>query len=187
MSRKVFIIILALFCFTAPIFVFADEAAEIQKIKGVLTSEEEAEWAGDVEKIKSFFAPDFVMFGPSSNVLYDSDNNEIIDPVNYEISGSGADDVREYAERYREYPDYLKKNPEFRHSIVVEKVSVKGNLAIAVEKRVRSWPIEANREIVRHNMRNIWTLKKINGTWKLTSCLIHFSAGQLVLKMRPPK
>jgi ketosteroid isomerase-like protein len=189
MYRYFSIILVALFCIVlgASLPVWADEAADVQMIKGLLTGEEEAEWAGNVEKVMSYFSSDAYMCMPNEDAAYSSGNNVIIDPVKFEIAGSGPDDVRKYAENWRTNPDYLKKNPGFKHRNIVEQVNIRGDMAIAVDKRIREWTDDKTNEYVRHTMRNLWTMKKIKGEWKLTGCFAHFSRSLQAFKMRPPR
>ena len=191
MSRTCNIIIFSLFFISVSVSILADDDAEVKKIKEVLNGEEEAEWAGNVEKIKSYFSSDAFMCIISREKVFDRDYGEISDPVHYEIAGYGAQDIDSYAENFRTKPQYLKKNPGFQHYNVVEHVHVKGAMAIAVEKRVRSWTVQGadkdDKEHVRHIIRNMWTLKKISGTWKITGCFAGFAGGIRSWNMRPPQ
>ena len=186
MSRKLITLFIAIFCFTMSANVLADEAAEIQKVKDVINEEEEAYWAGDVEKLKSLYAPDIVLVRPNIQVGYDSDYNEVIDPVHYEIMGYGSDWIESYVEGCRTRPDYLKKNPDFLHMVIIESVKVKDDVAVAAVKLVRWWTHETPRQGTRHIMRNVWILKKVKGEWKLSYCIAHIAGGWRTFNLRPP-
>lgn len=187
MSRKLFTLFIALVCFTTSANILADEAAEIEKIKDVLNSEEEALWAGDVGKLKSLYVPDIVMITTNAQVRYDSDDNELIDPLHYDFWGSGSDWFESYAELSRSKPDYLKKYPDFGHMIVIESVKVTDDAAIAVVKYIRWWTRENPRQATRQSHRNVWILKKVEDDWKLSCCISYFASGWRTFNRRPPQ
>jgi len=187
MIRSCSLILLALFSFGFPLSATADEAADVQAIKAVLTGEEDAEWAGNVEKVISYFSQDCIWCGPSLETIYSSGNNEFIDPVTYEIAYSTFDEARKSVENYRTNPEYLKKYPSFKHRNIVEQVRVKGDVGIAVEKRIREWTDDKTNDNVRQTMRNLWTFRKIKGEWKIINVFAWFEVSQQAFKMRPPK
>ena len=60
MSRKLFILVIALFCFIVSVSVWADEAEDVQQIRELLYKEQEGTFKGERDKIMSCYALGFV-------------------------------------------------------------------------------------------------------------------------------
>ena len=189
MSRKFFIIILALFYLAVSAIVLADEAEDIQKIKELLHRYEDGVWNGEPEKIISCFDPSFVVYGALddsvSMFMLRGDHHNIIDPEDWDVLAAGPDIIREHAEAFKGRPDWVAKHPDYKHGMEVRHVNVMDDHAIAVWRIWRSWTDETARETVRTESRTVWMLTRIRGEWKTTSWIFGVSRGQRVSKQGP--
>jgi len=177
-----FLIVFSLFCLTVSSFSLADDAEDIEQVKKVIYRYEEGVFSGDVDKIVSCFASDFVQYSPISDslclFLLRGDMHNIIDPENWYVAAVGLETIRQQSSQFENYPEYLTK---------VSHVSVMDGRAIAVSRHQRRWNDQTARETVISEFRSVWMLAKTGSEWKVTSILAHVTGGQLVSKMRPPQ
>ncbi len=197
MSRKLFILIIALFCFALSASGWADEAEDVKQIKELLNKEGWAVWHGEVDKVLSCYAPGFVGYSasPDSAALSKSRYDGFTtynDPEEWAVSISTPDELRKYASQNlsktpRSLEDFIAKHPDWKGGQQIRHVHVKGDHALAIARYWSKTPDLENRETIYGERRTVWLLSRIKGEWKITSWIGGISSGQRVTKWGPPE
>jgi len=175
--RYVFIVMLVIaVAGTAAAQVSRDE----QAIREVLNRELKGALTGDVEQIKSAYAPDYVGYmaltdSISVSQLITDGNTFVTHPEDWTIFVSSPKELQAYAENFRTAPkrhaEYMKKYPGSTHSNEIRSVTIKGNHALAVSRHWTTIPNPARQQKIRWEMRTVWMIDKINGEWKISRAI----------------
>lgn len=191
MSRKLFILIIALFFIALSASVWADEASqwaekqiaqlreyreEVQQVLEIIYMEMEGHVKGDPDQIMSCYAPGFVGYRAWTE-----------DPEDWNVRIVGLDSLRvKYAEPARGNPARRSKYPSsWEYFADFPHVHVKDNRAIVVWKMYSRMPDPKARETLNNMFRSVWLLAKIKGKWKITNWIGGVTDSQKVTKWTP--
>ena len=184
MSRKLFILFIAIFCFTLSANLLADEAEDVQQITELLRKEGMSVWECKPEEVLSCYAPGFVGYHamPDSisrtrfriNGYYVSS-----DPEDWVVRITTADELRKYALTFvdkapRRWEDFIAEHPEWKGNFDVN-VNVKGDHAIAVHRGWWLMPDSKDRKTEYSEWRSVWMLARIKREWKITNWISNIS------------
>jgi len=167
----------------------AQVSRDEQAVRELLNRELKGALTGNVEQIKSAYAPDYVGYTAwtdslSVSQLITDGNTVVVYPEDWTIFVSSPQELNTYAENFRGVTErnakYLEKYPRAVHSNEIRKVTVKGDHAIAVTKHWTTVPNPARQEKIRWEGRTVWMIDKIQGEWKISRAINSVVRAQMV-------
>lgn len=190
MYRKVFIIIFVIFCLAISATAWAQETRDERAVREVIEKELKGALEGKPEQMKSCYAPDFIGFNAWNrgdvcmHKIHSDGDIQYIDPEDWKVSISTPEELNDYAENFRGYPERIKKSAVTRGNEVVS-ANVKNDCAIAVTRHWGSWLDKTTNENVKFEGRSVWMLKKVKGEWKIFSNIGQIAVGVIATKAFP--
>ena len=188
MSRTFHLLVIILVCLTVSAAALAQETQDERLVREVLERELKGALEGKPEQVKSCYAPGFVgytaMTAPRINRLHTQGIVHYADPEDWEVGITTPEELDEYAEASKGYPERRAKS-DVEHDNEVVSVRVKGDFAIGVTRHWSRWQDKTTNENVMGESRTVWMLKKLKGEWKIFTYVGQVSWGQLRYKSTP--
>jgi len=194
MFRAVISSIIIITCVAFSAVAWAQKSQDENQVREFMQRMIDAEQNGKTEQILSCWAPDYVAYvarvEKASLYLLRGENLDIIDPEDWLVLMTGPEELRKYAEQYKDMPAqlaaYKVKYPGSDHFVEIRHVSVTGDHAIVVTKHRTILPNTKTLETLNTEQRTVWMLDRIKGNWMVSRAISGITRGQVVTKMFPP-